>query len=280
MQKKTMEFSKSILAALIIVMILSSLVTVFIYFASSETISGYKSNIVNPYSYLNHSSYSCEIISSPLNPDEIYSNTNYLENKTIAKNLIGVIEHGDYTIALIDNGNNILEIISRDSDTWDYILLPECLNKMNFLNKSTKSNNLEAGMAFYRVKIELPEKKTVSLLRSIDIYDVWCENRWSGLGFNNLLHTEGRYYINKGQNVVKIIDKSYSSTSVGFYERNSYISQTENSKYDGLVTNKILWSLWSFPIRTKYSVNSWIDVDIYYNTTIGTSSDKWISTAA
>ncbi|PKL57543.1 MAG: hypothetical protein CVV34_06945, partial [Methanomicrobiales archaeon HGW-Methanomicrobiales-5] len=50
-----------------------------------------------------------------------------------------------------------------------------------------------------------------------------------------------------------------------------------HSNIAGWVTNNDIWSLYNFPTNAKFSVDSWITVDMYGNVQLGTSSDKWLS---
>ncbi|MEA2034290.1 MAG: hypothetical protein U9N40_02180 [Euryarchaeota archaeon] len=260
-----------------ILLMLSSFLTLIVYFTSSEAIEIWQIPETNPYVLLNASPQSNEIICSTLNQKEIKQSFKGLDEILVDKNFIGIIKDGNYTIALIDRGDEILEVVSGCGNTWQYLLTPECLGKTHFEKMSPEIRDAEAGMALYRIELTLPDEGSNQKKKYVDIYDVWCENGWSFWGSKNLLHTEGRFYVNYGQAVLHVIDKSYLVTSTGFYQYQNCRSEIGHGNTAGWITNNNIWSLYNFPTNTKFSTDSWITVDMYYNTQLGISSDKWIS---
>lgn len=201
------------------------------------------------------------------------------ENNQGTTTIIRPFRQGNYTITLTDRRDEILEYVSGDGGTWQYSLQPECINRTNFDEQSLGIPDTTAGIVWYRVLLQLPVNGSHQPLNTIDMYDVWVEREWN-MGMNkNLIHTEGRFFGIYGQEIIEVIDKSYSVSSQLFDQNLASRTETGHGNAAGWISTDNAWTLRNFPLKVKYSTISWITVDIYYNTRFGISSDKWFSTS-
>lgn len=260
-----------------ILLILSSCLTLVVYLTSSEATKIGKIPTNSPYTLLNISPQSNEIVFPASNRIGVEQSFNSLEEISVGKSFVDIAKDGDYTVVLIDQGDTILEIVSDDSGTRQYLLTPVCLGEVRFEELSPETTDVEAGVALYRIELTLPDEGSSPELKYVDIFDVWCENGWHSWGSTNLLHTEGRFYVDYGRAVLHVTDRSYAVTPTGFYQHQDCHSEVGHSNIAGWVTNNDIWSLYNLPTNAKFSVDSWITVDMYGNVQLGTSSDKWLS---
>ena len=208
---------------ILILFTISILITLVVFLTSSEAIESCRSPEINPYVIFNVSPQSNEVIYSASHMKEIKQSIKDFEDNE-HNNFIGIIKDGNYSIILKDDGDMIIESVYGLGGTWQYDLTPECLGKTH-LELSPQTTDAVAGIALYRIKLELPDEANNLKPKYVDLYDVWCENKWCLWKSNNLLHTEGRFYVNYGQNVVYVIDKSYSVTSPGFLRYHDHKSE-------------------------------------------------------
>lgn len=264
---------------ILVLLALSVLYTIIVYFTSSGSSEAWQSPEINPYRQFNvtpqsftskHATNNYEQINQLCNdPDEVHSNNR----------IIGSFQEGNYTITLTDQGDEILESVSGYGNKLEYSLKPERIGITHFDEESLEIPDTTAGIVLYRISLKMPENESDQKIKNIDIYDVWSERAWH-LGENkNIMHTEGRFYVNYGQEIIRVIDKSYSVTSPFFDRYQDCSAETGHGDTAGWITTNNIWSLRNFPTNTKFSTSAWITVDIYYNTRLGISSDKWLSTS-
>lgn len=262
---------------IVILLILSSCLTLVVYLTSSEATRIGKIPMNNPYTLLNVSPQLNEVVLPGSNWTGVEQSFNNLEEILVGKNCVDIVKDRDYTVVLIDQGDTILEVVSGASGTRQYLLTPVCLGEIRFEELSPEMIDIEAGVTLYRIELTVPDDVGSPELMYVDIFDVWCKNGWYSWGSTNLLRTEGRFYIDYGRAVLHVTDRSYAVTSTGFYQYQDCRSEVRSGNIVGWITNNEIWALYNFPTNAKFSVDSWITVDIYGNIQLGTSSDKWLS---
>jgi hypothetical protein len=253
--------------------------TLMIFLISSEPLPPWQSPKFNP-------SVQYTI---PLHPDTLRLSAGNSETKnplfnTSGKNhgnysIIGPFKEGNYSIILVDRGDEILESVSGNGGTWHYSLEPVCMNRTFFDEQSLGVPDTTAGIALYRLPVQLPENVSFQTMKNIDLYDVWVEREWNMGMSRNSIHTEGRFVGIYGQEIIQVIDKSYSVSSPWFDQYQNSPTEIGYGMSAGWISNDEIWSLRNFPLHVKYSTRSGIIVDMNYNTEFWIASDKWFSTA-
>lgn len=141
-----------------ILLILSSCLTLVVYLTSSEATKIGKIPTNSPYTLLNISPQSNEIVFPASNRIGVEQSFNSLEEISVGKSFVDIAKDGDYTVVLIDQGDTILEIVSGGGSTRQYLLTPVCLGEIRFEELSLETNDVEAGMALYRIELTLPDE--------------------------------------------------------------------------------------------------------------------------
>ena len=193
--------------------------------------------------------------------------------------IIGPFQAGNYSITLTDRGDEFLESVSGNGNTWEYSLEPECISITSYDEKSLGIEDTTAGTALYRLPLQLPDNPSLYPVKDIGIYDAWVERSWDTGLSENLVHTGGRFYVIEGEEIIKTADRSYSVSSPLFDQGDVCRSETGSSDAVGWVSTDNMWTLRNFPLKVKYSTLSWITVDNDYSTRFGIAMDKWFSTS-
>lgn len=194
--------------------------------------------------------------------------------------IIGILEYADIKILLIDQGDTILEVTWDESTISTYTLMPELLGSKEY---SIHVNHSEKGVIGHKEGIEL-HKLEVQITSSSDagvltyyIVTVWREDWWEFLGDKNLLHTEGDFYVDYGNEVENILDHSYTETALGFDRCTFDHSTTGAGTIVGEVDTYALWALDSCVAVTKCDQDAWVSCDCWCNADGDGYGDKWIA---
>jgi hypothetical protein len=269
-----------IVKIILILLTVSIFYTLVIFLISSESLKPWQSPEINPYASFSISPH-LDILT---NTTRNYESTNQFRNNPEGihgnKTVIGPFKDGNYTITLVDQDDEILEIISGYGNTGQYLLKPERISKTNFDERSLGIPDTTAGIALYRITLQKPENESDQRLKNIEIYDTWVEREWNMGISRNVIHTEGRFFGIYGQEIIQVIDKSYSVSSPLFEKCQNCRTETGHGDAAGWISTDTTWALRNFPLHAEYSTSSWIAVDIYYHTQFGISSDKWVSASA
>lgn len=182
--------------------------------------------------------------------------------------IIGSIDYGESKIVLIDQNETILEVIWDGSKASQYVIKPKLLGerelKTYISSDSDDPQGKVEGVQLSRIDIVLPTGSDDVGIKTIYAVTVWREDWWDFWGNLNLLHTEGKFYVDYGINVNSIIDQTYVQTAGGC-DRCEFTHSTSGAgTYCGQVTASAIWATLQAP-TIKCSQDTWVSCDRYCN---------------
>jgi len=197
------------------------------------------------------------------------------------ENIIGLIEYNGYEILLLDQNDSVLEIISDGTTTTQQVIKPVHLGEKEFKTDSVfeptsigTTTGAKKGAEISRIDIQLPEKSGKYSVKSVQAITVWREDWWDYLGELNLLHTQGRFYVDIGITVSSVIDQSYAQTA-GPCDRCTFTHSASGAgTMEGQVTTSAIWAtIWTPTI--KMSQDAWVSCDLNGYADGDGNGDKW-----
>lgn len=196
--------------------------------------------------------------------------------------VVGAVEHGDLKILLIDQGDKVLELAWDGINTWKFTLTPELLGSKEYpisINCCEEYNiSGKKGVELYKLGIQIPSDFSGGpAVLYTHIVTVWRHDCWHVYDTENCLHTEGKFYIDYGNEVETILDNSYTDTGFGFDLCTFDHTTTGEGTCAGKVDTYALWALDSCPVTTKFSIDAWVSADCYLNTDDDAFFDKWMA---
>lgn len=272
---------KRILAIGMVALVVCVVVALLVYVSSTEQVPVDTQTQINPYDLFDIKPKTVDLKGYDEAKDIIDTILDASRLETCDGEIVGVLEHGALKILLIDQENIVLEVAWDGTNTWTYTLIPELLGSKEYPISANRSEKYifgpKRGIELYRLGIRIPADTSDVGVLYIDVYDVWREDWWEINGGKNLLHTEGRFYINYGNEVGKIIDYSYIKTMFGFANCAFDHSTTGEGTCAGEVDTYALWALYDCPVTAKSSIDAWVSVDYYFNTDDDAHPDKWVA---
>jgi len=197
------------------------------------------------------------------------------------ENIIGLLDYNGYKILLIDQDNSVLEIISDGTTTTQHVIKPVELGEKEFVTDSVfepvsigATTGAEKGFKISRIDVLLPEKSGEFTVKSIQAITVWREDWWDYLSELNLIHTQGRFYVDIGVTVSSVIDQSYAQTA-GPCDRCAFTHTPSGAgTYEGQVSTSAIWAtIWTPTI--KMSQDAWVSCDLNGAYDGAGHGDKW-----
>jgi len=272
---------KRILAIGIVALVVCVIVPLLVYVSSTERVLVDTQTRINPYDLFDIKPKTVDLKGYDEAKGIIDTILDASGLETFDGEIVGVLEHGDLKILLIDQENTVLEVAWDGTNTWTYTLIPELLGSKEYPISANHSEKYifgpKRGIELYRLKIQIPADTSDVGVLYMDIYDVWREDWWEINGGKNLLHTEGRFYINYGNEVEKVIDYSYIKTMFGFANCTFEHSTIGEGTCAGEVDTYALWALYDCPVTAKFSVDAWVSTDCWLNTDDDAHHDKWVA---
>ena len=210
--------------------------------------------------------------------DKILEMSGVLDNK---KNIIGLIDYDGSEILLIDRNETVLEIIKDGSTISQLVIKPVVLGEKEFKTNSVfVSESKEAttgarkGAIISRVDVTLPTKSGNINVKSLQSITVWRKDWWDYLGERNLLHTQGRFYVDIGVKVDSVTDQSYAQTA-GPCDRCEFTHSTSGAgTSQAQVTTSALWAtIWTPTI--KMSQDAYVSCNLNGQESGNGHGDKW-----
>ncbi|MFA6332161.1 MAG: hypothetical protein WCX22_04345 [Methanoregula sp.] len=210
--------------------------------------------------------------------DKILEMSGIQDNK---ENIIGLIDYEGSEILLIDRNETVIEIIRDNSTITQQVIEPVVLGEKEFKTDSVfVSESQEAitgarkGATISRIDVTFPTKSGNKNIKSLQSITVWREDWWDYLGELNLLHTQGRFYVDIGVEVDSVIDQSYAQTA-GPCDRCDFTHYSSGAgSSEGQVTTSGLWAtIWTPTI--KMSQDAWVSCDLNGDEDGNGHGDKW-----
>ena len=192
--------------------------------------------------------------------------------------IIGLIEYDESEIILIDQNETVLEVIWDGQAASQYVIEPNVLAekefKMSIPSETDNFQGIMEGTQLSRIDIKLPSESGNKGIKTIYAVTVWREDWWNYLGNLNLLHTQGKFYVDYGVEVVSIVDQTYVQTAGGC-DRCEFTHYTSGEgTYCGQVTSSAIWAtIWTPTI--KFSQDAWVSCDMLCREDGDGVADKW-----
>jgi len=152
--------------------------------------------------------------------------------------IVGIREYGALSILLVDQKEKVLEVVRVGDNMWTYSLTPKLLGSEEYPPVSVENRGkytiyMRKGVKLQELEIKVPAEVfregraeyAYSASATYDVsttaYDVgttyivtaWMEPYWEGPGGKNLLHVEGKFWVDYGAEVYHVTNNSYTETS-------------------------------------------------------------------
>ncbi|MEA2034289.1 MAG: hypothetical protein U9N40_02175 [Euryarchaeota archaeon] len=196
----------------------------------------------------------------------------------IKGDIVGLIDYDGSEIILLDQNETILEVIWDGSKASQHVIEPKLLGerefKMYIPSDTDNSQGKMEGVQLSRIDIKLPTESGDIGIKTIYAVTVWREDWWDFFGNQNLLHTQGKFYVDYGIKVDSILDQTYVQTAGGC-DRCEFTHYTSGAgTYVGQVTASAIWATLQAP-TIKCSQDTWVSCDRNCNEDGNGVSDKW-----
>ena len=198
--------------------------------------------------------------------------------QNVKGDIIGSIDYGESKIVLIDLNETVLEVIWDGSKASKYVIEPKLLGEKELKTYSSPGSDVPQGKVegaqLSKIDIVFPAGSDDVGVKTIYAVTVWREDWWDFFGNLNLLHTEGKFYVDYGINVNSILDQTYVQTAGGCDRCDFTHSTSGAGTYCGQVTASAIWAtIWTPTI--KCSQDTWVSCDKYCNEDGNGVGDKW-----
>ncbi|MFW6186362.1 MAG: hypothetical protein ACOC5C_06745, partial [Halobacteriota archaeon] len=193
--------------------------------------------------------------------------------------IIGILEAHGFQIVLVDRDDEVMEIAAKEGKTTTFTLTPELLgckgSRAITEQRGEYTLTHTSGINLHKLEIPIPAGGVSPLYNWI--ITVERDDSWNIGESELLLHTEGKFYVDKGDEVESIIDNSYTETATGFSNCEFNHSSSGEGSSVGHVDADSLWAQNTGPVTTKWYINAWVSCDYLCNTDSDGHGDKWVA---